>query len=154
MVEQKRACLIYVAATAAAREGVRRALEGQGFNVCEVEATEEEAAEAQAGEQDLPRELKECIEASDTCVFLLPPDATDDGLLPAGAGAAEGAGKSVIGVVCGVRNELPQIFEDIAQAVVLEGSSRLCDVILGQEIFEDATGTPRPPREIDHIRCQ
>jgi hypothetical protein len=154
MTEQRKACLVYVAATADRRANVRSALEARGYKVDEVEVPVPEAAAAQSTEGETPEGLRDCVHTADLCVFLLPEEEADDGLLGAAGGVADGLGKPLLGVFCGERIEAPQVFEDIGGAVVRQDSDRLLDAIDGKEIFENPDGSLRERRKIDHVKCQ
>ena len=152
--KQKRACLVYVAATDGSRAAVRARLERLDYVVCEVKAELADALAAQSGQGELPTELAECISASDLCVFLLPEAGVDDGLLGDAAGLANQLGKPILGVVVGGRTEYPQSFDDHARSMVREDSDRFDDAACGTEIWEQPDRTPVGGRKIRHIRCQ
>jgi hypothetical protein len=154
VADEKRACLIYVTATADDRGPTRASLEGAGYVVCEVRAELDDALLAQAGEGDLPESLSECIAQSDICVFLLPADQGNDGALSGAASLAQRAGKRMVGIVAGARDHYPEALEDCADAMVRQGSEQLSAAIDGREIWERPDGSPAPAREIRHVRCQ
>jgi hypothetical protein len=154
MSDGKRACLIYVTATAALRGSVKARLEARGYNVCEVKAEVDDALAAQGGSADLPAELVECIAQSEMCVFLLPTEAEGDGLIGSAAGMAGGLDKQMVCVVAGNRGEYPTELDDHAQAIVRQDSGRLDDAIGGAEIRELPGYSPSPDRTINHVRCQ
>jgi hypothetical protein len=154
MVVQKRACLVYVASTANQRSLMRQQLEAEGYQVCEVEARLDDALIAKGGSKDLPEAMTKCIEGAKTCVFLLPEDPKQDGLLGAGAGFADQLDKHFVGIVCGKRDYAPKVFEEHADSVVSCDSAHIPEAIHGKEVFEKPDGSPRERRKIDHITCQ
>jgi hypothetical protein len=154
VADKKRACLIYVTATADDCGPVRARLEGAGYVVCEVRAELDDAWVAQAGVGDLPEGLSECIAQSDICVFLLPADQVSDGALSGAASLAQSAGKRMVGVVAGARDRYPEALDDHAGAMLRQGSGQLIAAIEGGEIWEKPGGTEAPVREIRHVRCQ
>lgn len=154
MTDKKRACLIYVAATAGDRCPTRASLEEAGYDVCEVMAELHDALAAQSAVDDLPEALATCIAQSDLCVFLLPADQDHDGLLSEAAALAHRAGKRMVGVVAGARDQYPEPLDDHAGAMVRQGSKQLPAAVVGAEIWEGPGGSPAPVREIKHIRCQ
>lgn len=154
MSDVKRACLVYVAATAAHRGPVKARLETNGYSVCEVEAPLEDALAAREGFADLPADLVDCISNSEVCVFLLPEDSANDGALDDAAGLANRLKKRIVGVVAGARDLYPQSFDDHAKSMVRDDSDRLDDAICGSEVWERPDRSPVGPRTITHIRCQ
>jgi hypothetical protein len=154
VAEVKRACLIYVSATASSRVEVRAELEANGFDVCEVEAKLEDALAAQAANTNLPQQLVDCINSADLCVVLLPESAEADALLGPAAALASEKSKRLIGVVAGSRSDYPEAIDDTGHALVREHSPRLKDAICGAEIWEGPDGAPVPDRKIKHVRCQ
>lgn len=153
-MDTKRACLVYVAATASKREAVRRQLEESGYSICEVKADLEDAIAAQAGEDSLPDALRTCIESSEVAVFLLPEDSASDGLMGQAAGAADSCGKPVIGVIEGSRSIYPEEFQDTAHSMIREGSTTLPAALAGEEIWEKADRTRIVERPFKTVRCQ
>lgn len=154
LITQKRACLIYVEATAARRDKVKSRLIENGYSVCEVKAELDDALAAQAGQPGLPAALSECIAGSELCVFLLPEAQTSDCLLDSAAGLSNQLGKRIVGVVAGAREKYPRSFDDNAAAMVREGSARLDDAICGAEVWERPDRSQVADRPIKHIRCQ
>lgn len=152
--EEKRACLVYVAATEAGRHEVRARLEGSGYTVCEVKVELDVAIAAQAGETALPAALVDCISGSSLCIFLLPEMESDDCILGDAAGLSNQLGKRTIGIVAGARTKYPPTFEDQAESMLRLGSERLADAISGIEIWEKPDRSIVSDRTIDHIRCQ
>lgn len=152
--DQKRACLVYVAETAAGVEAVKTRLEQNGFAVCAVEAKLEDALAAQNGETNLPEALAECIDGSDLCVFLLPESEANDGGLGQACGLASQLGKRIIGIVAGTRENYPEPFEDNAESMIRQESDRLTDAICGTEVWERPDRSPVADRPIKHVRCQ
>lgn len=150
----QQACLVYVAATAEKRDAVRVQLKEAGYTVCEVKADLEEALASQAGQTALSDGLKECIESSDVCVFLLPEDPASDGLMGAAAGAADSCGKPVVGVIEGRRSTYPEEFQDTAHSMVREGSPSFPKAIGGEEIWERADRTRVTERPFKTVKCQ
>lgn len=150
----QQACLVYVAATAEKRDAVRTQLEEAGYAVCEVKADLEEALAGQAGETALSEGLKECIESSDVCVFLLPEDPASDGIMGAAAGAADSCGKPVIGVIAGSRSAYPEEFQDTAHSMVREDSPSFSKAIGGEEIWERPDRTRITERTFKTVKCQ
>jgi hypothetical protein len=154
MPEPKRACLIYVEATANSRAAVRAHLEETGHSVCEVRASLDDALAAEAGMGDLPQTLEECISQASFCVFLLPENEADDELLGAAAGYTSRLGKSFVGVAAGARDEYPESFGDCAEAIVRKDSARLIEAIEGQRIWEQPDSGLLGNREIAHVTCR
>lgn len=153
-MDAKRACLIYVTPTAAQRAGVREQLEQDGFTVCEVKADLEDAIAAQTGSEELPDPLKDCIAGSDVAVFLLPDEASGDGLLTGAAGYADAAGKSIVCIVSGARTAYPEIFQDAADSMLRDGSGSLKEALSGGEIWEGADKAKITKRPMTHVKCQ
>ncbi len=154
MANQKRACLVYVAATRPGVEAMKQELESAGYDVCAVEAVLDEATKAQAGEAGLPYALEECIRSSDLCVFLLPEEASHDGALGGGAGLAGQLGKRLICIVAGDRENYPEEFDDAADSMLRQGSDRLDDALNGNDAWERPDRSPVADRPIKHVRCQ
>lgn len=154
MAMLKRACLVYVTATSGARASARSRLEAEGFEVCEVLADVDAALAAKAGREDLPPELKACIDGAELCVFLLPEDGASDGYLGAGGGYASEIGKPFVAAVVGARETLPAVFDADAAAIVHDCDSRLADAIKGDSSFKKPDGTKTDDRSIRHIKCQ
>lgn len=153
MVEERKACLIYVAATDQVRQKVRTELAEAGYRVCEVRASLPDALAAQAGTEVIPDALADCIEGSNICVFLLPEVSDDDEGIPAGIGLAGQLGKRIVGVVLGARSEYPSGIE-LAKGLVRSSSPNLKQVICGEDMWEDPSGAPIKDRQIKHVRCQ
>jgi hypothetical protein len=152
--EQKRACLVFVAATEGGRDGVRVRLEQAGYVVCEVKADLEDAVAAREGGSNVPAALAECISSSELCIFLLPEEESSDGILGEAAGLANQLEKRFVGVVAGDRVGYPESFDDHAQSMVRQGSTRLDDAICGTEVWERPDRSPVADRPIKHVRCQ
>lgn len=154
MATSKRACLIYVMATAGLRAVARVRLEAEGYEVCEVLADEDAALAAQAGDPKLPDDLKACIESAELCVFLLPADAANDGCLGAGGNFASQLGKPFIAAVDGAREVLPQAFDADAAGVVRDFGEALTDALRGDQKFKDVGGASTREVKIKVIKCQ
>lgn len=154
MVEQKVACLVYVAATANKRQAVVDRLHREGYQVREFKAPLKDALSAKAGRTPIPAALAQCIADADLCVFLLPEAEQDDCILGAAVELAGGSGKRVIGVVSGDRHQYPEGFEDIAESMLRHGSDRLEAAIRGDKIWERPDRSPVEDRKITHQRCQ
>lgn len=154
MEQAKRACLIYVSATAGTVPAARVRLEAEGYAVCEVLADLDTAAAAAAQDGSaLPSPLKDCIETANLCIFLLPEDAASDGLMVAGGGLASELGKPFIGVIEGGRDALPDPFEQDAAGIVHDCDESLSEAIKGDRSFRNPDGTVRE-RGIRHLKCQ
>lgn len=154
MEQTKRACLIYVSATAGMVPAARARLEAEGYGVCEVLADLDTAAAAAAQDGSvLPSPLKDCIDTADLCVFLLPEDAASDGLMVAGGGLASELGKPFIGVIDGGRDALPDPFEQDSAGIVYDCDESLSEAIKGDRSFRNPDGTVRE-RGIRHLKCQ
>lgn len=154
METTKRACLIYVSATASKVPVTQARLEAEGYKVCKVLADLEVAiaAEAQVG-GSVPPALKDCIETADLCVFLLPDDSAADGCMGAGGGLASELGKPFIAVVDGAREILPDPFEKDAAGIGHDCDEGLGNAIRGDRSFRNPDGTVRK-RNISHLKCQ
>ena len=127
MEPTKRACLVYVTATTGMVSAARARLEAEGYGVCEVLADLDTATAATAQDGSaLPIALKDCIEAADLCVFLLPEDG---------------------------RNVLPEPFEKDAAGIVHDCDEALSEAIRGDRSFKNPDGTARE-RGIRHLKCQ
>lgn len=154
MEQTKRACLIYVSATARMVPAARARLEAEGYAVCEVIADLDTAAAAATQDGSvLPSPLKDCIDNADLCAFLLPEDAASDGLMVAGGGLASELGKPFIGVIEGGRDALPDPFEQDAAGIVHDCDESLSKAIKGDRSFRNPDGTVRE-RGIRHLKCQ
>jgi hypothetical protein len=154
MADKKRACIVYVSATARLRATVRDKLEKEGYAVHEVKADLDDALAAQAGGVDLPPKLKDCIENSDLCVFLLPEAEENDGCIGAAADFASKLEKRLVGVVAGAREKFPASLDDHADAMVRDTSERIGEAINGKEVWEKPDRSLVTDRPIKHIRCQ
>lgn len=154
MAEAKRACLVYTAATAGERDAVRKRLEDQGYDVCEVEAQLADAVAAQAGEADLPSELRACIDGAEVCIFLIPEDASAMGDLGGGIGAGNASGKRVVAVLVGQPQNLPQKVDDLADAVVRVDSDNLIPAVEGEKVWEAPGKEGGEPRKTKRVKCQ
>jgi hypothetical protein len=152
--EEKRACLIYVTATEGNRDSVRARLEQGGYRVCEVKAELDDALAAKEGSRDLPVALTECITTSHVCVFLLPEETMNDGMIGDAADLANRLEKRIIGVIAGARVVYPESLDDHAHSMVRENSGRLDDAICGTEVWERPNRLPVADRPIEHVRCQ
>ena len=152
--DKKRACVIYVPATAGMRAAARKDLEGAGYDVCEVLVSIDTAIAAKAGDGLLSEELATCVSGSDLCLFLLPEETSDDAGLEGAAGAADAAEKRIIGVFAGGRAVFPQVFDDNAELMVRNESPRLAEAIRGAPAWERPDGGRIPEREIKRVRCQ
>ena len=148
----KRACIVYVKATAQRVALVRERLEANGYETHAIEASLQDATAAQAG--TVPHELECCLSQAELCVFLLPevPE-EDEGLLGAGA-LADRLGKRVIAVISGNRTVYPPPFEDHASSIVRTEDDALDRAICGTEVWQQPDGTPAPARRISHVKCQ
>jgi len=154
MEPTKRACLIYVSATARMVPAARARIEAEGYEVCEVLADLATATTAAAQDGSaLPPALKDCIETADLCVFLLPEDAVGDGCMASGGGLASELGKPFIGVIEGDRDVLPEPFEKDAAGIVHDCDDALSKAIKGDRSFKNPDGTARE-RSIRHLKCQ
>jgi hypothetical protein len=152
--KDRRACLLYVAATANVREAARVKLEQEGYTVCEVRAELEVARAAEAGDVDLPAEVTDCMTGADLCVFLIPEYEVGDGLLVGCGGLAVELGKRFIVVAAGARETFPQVVDDGASAIVRDCDEGLIGAIRGDRVFVKPDGSRSPDRPIDHVRCQ
>jgi hypothetical protein len=150
----KRACLIYVSATAGMVSPARARLEAEGYAVCEVLADIDTATAASVNDIDaLPSAVRECVETADLCVFLLPQDVANDGGIPAGGSLASTLGKPFIGIVQGEREAAPDPFEQDAAGIVHDCDETLAKAIRGDRSFRNPDGTVRE-RSIRHLKCQ
>ncbi|WP_157073603.1 hypothetical protein [Sphingomonas soli] len=154
MSDEKRACLVYIAATATSVDSVRSRLEGEGYAICVIEAQPDDAVAAQSGERDLPPELLQCIENSDICVFLIPEEPGASGDLCAGIGVANSEGKRTIAVLCGDPKQIPEGVDDLADAVVKIDSDRLIPAVEGEDVWESPSAKPDEPRKTNRVKCQ
>lgn len=148
----QKALIIYVEATASKRDAIADRLRAKGFTVEDVLVSDDDAAAIQAG--DLPSDLKAMIECADLCVFLLPAEGASDGGLIGAAMQASDLNKPMVAIVHGDREQLPDIFEDCAAAVIREDSGQLNRVLAGEEVWETREARPRPDRVINHVKCQ
>jgi len=62
--------------------------------------------------------------------------------------------KPMVAIVHGDREQLPDIFEDCAAAVIREDSGQLNRVLAGEEVWETLEARPRSDRVINHVKCQ
>lgn len=153
-IEEKRACLVYVAATAQMRAATRREMEDAGYTVCEVEVALPVAIAAQTDENPLPQPLADCIDNSELCVFLIPDTTEQDAGVGRAAEAADAGNKRIIGVVMGLRAEYPLVFDENAESMVRSESPRIGAAINGTPTWEHPNGSRLPEREIVRVRCQ
>jgi hypothetical protein len=154
VVDQKLACLIYVAATADRRQAVAEKLRQSGYQVREFKAPLNDALAARAGLPGIPATLAQCIADADLCVFLLPEAAENDGTLNSLAEFANQSGKRVVGIAAGARHQYPECFEDNAASMLRENSARLSEAIRGANIWERPDRSLVDDRIIEHQRCQ
>lgn len=153
MFQQKRACLIYVDATADRRAHVRARLEQADYVVCEVRASLKDAKAAKAGAVCLPPEVQQCISDAEFCLILLPEDETDDGLIAGAAGFASQLGKPFITVVAGTREKFPDTIGDCSRAILRESSSRLANALASERVWERADQSRFRGRRIKNVTC-
>lgn len=146
------ACIVYVEATASKRGQVADKLRSRGYKVVEVLIDSSHATAIQEG--NIPADIKALIDHADLCVFLLPTDGAGDGGLVGVAAQVDGLNKPIIAILDGDRDDVPEIFEDCAAAVLREGSEQLDRVLSGKEVWETREGKPRPDRVIHHVKCQ
>ena len=134
------------------RAEARARLEASGYLVTEVEADPSEASNVT--EDGVPTALAECLESSELCVFLLPDDQDDDGLIGASAATSGAQDKPIICIVSGDRTEYPQGIEDHADSVIRECNESFDEAIGGKHVWQAPDGSPVPPRKIKHVICQ
>lgn len=152
MTHAPKALIIYVEATASTRTAIADRLRVKGFTVGEVLVTDDDAETLRSG--DGHPDLRVMIEDADLCIFLLPEDGVGDSGLAGAAAEASGCNKAMIAILSGDRENLPEIFEDCAAAVIRETSDQLDRVLAGEEVWETREAKPRPDRIITHVKCQ
>lgn len=149
-MSSKKACIVYTKGLESKARAVSQELNQKGFNVCMAEAEQDEVEAAQAGES-VPEHIQACIDNSVICVFLIPEQGY--GCLQGAAGYAAAAGKLIVAIAENVAS-LPQVFDDHATSVLTIDSSRLSEVIQGEQVWERADGSPSPERKIKRVKCQ
>lgn len=152
MTPAQKALIIYVEATASARAAIVDRLRAKGFTVQEVLVTDADAEALRPGEGH--PDLRAMIEDADLCIFLLPEDGVGDGGLAGAATEVSGFNKPLVAILQGDREDLPDVFEDCAAAVIRETSDQLDRVLAGEEVWETRNAKPRPDRTITHVKCQ
>jgi len=150
----RKACVIYVTATADQFGPTKSLLEKEGYEVCGHQTNARDAKAAKKGGTDLPKDLVNCIVSADLCVFLLPDTIDSDGFLAGAADLAVKKEKRTVGIVSGDRSAYPDPLEDFANSMVRTGSVRLPDAVRGKEIWESPDGSLVKERKIKNIRCQ
>lgn len=153
-METKKACLVFVTATADQRAAVRSQLETDGLTVCEVRADLEDAIAGQSGSDVLPQGLEACMADAEVCVFLLPDQPEEDGMLAGAAAGADASGKTLVCVVTGARTVYPEIFQDAAESLLRDGSSSLSEAVSGGSVWEGADKSRVTKRKMTHVKCQ
>lgn len=148
-MSKEKACVVFTTGMDAEAKSVSDQLATEGFDVCTAEVDQNVVEAAQAG--TVPDEIKSCIDNAVICIFLIPEEGHE-----CLTGAAEHAGASGNRIVAVAQNveTLPQIFDDLASAVLNVDSPRLGDVIQGQQVWERADGSFSPKRKIKRIECQ
>ncbi|MFC5343566.1 hypothetical protein ACETK8_10040 [Brevundimonas staleyi] len=152
MSDHRKACIIYVPATAGSVAKVRAEMEEGGFSVCEADAAE--AAEGLLPQGELPQALVDCMDGTELCIFLLPAVPVDDGLIDACAAVAGGADIRMIGAYAGARDAFPEALDEQAESIVRVDGPNLAEAISGSPIWEKPDGQRAPDREISRVRCQ
>lgn len=151
-METLKACVVCAASMQSHLPVIQKQLQDDGFTSCIVITTISVAVAARDGESDVPKEILDCINGADLCIFLIPEDCSSEPGVLGGAGVAVSAGKRILVVREGAK--LPSVFEEHASAVLAVRSTHLASAIRGQSIWEGPDGAPMPPRKIDRIKCQ
>lgn len=146
-----KACVVFTVGLDRKVPSISEKLANEGYDVCTASAEQEVVEAAKAGSLDIPDAVKNCIDNAAICVFLIPQE-NSEGLSNA-AGYAGRTGKKIVAVLENL-NTLPQIFDDLASAVVGLGSSQLTKAIQGEQIWESPAGSSDGPRNIRRVRCQ
>ena len=144
------ACIVFTTGLESKAQAVSQQLNQQGFNVCMTEADQEEVEAAQAAEL-VSEEIQSCIDNAVISIFLIPEEGHE--CLQGAAEYAAASGTTIVAIAEDVES-LPQVFDDHAHSVLTINSSRLDDVIHGEQVWERADGSPREERKIDRIKCQ
>lgn len=151
MSTQKKACVVYTEGLKGAVPVVTEELIKKGFDVCVSAADLEVAEAAQAGHlEEVNREVRECIANAEICIFLIPQKAPE--CITGAAECARASGGKIIAVVEDVKS-IPQIFDEIATAIVCVGSPQLPEALDGEEVWEAPKESPEG-RKITRIKCQ
>lgn len=150
----KKACLVYVSASEAARKAAVEQLHAKGYEVCEVLADTDDVQKMQADAGELPPDLLACLDRSEICVILLPEDPDADGIIAAAASGADAQRLRMVCVVAGDRASYPESIDDHAKSVVRVGSPKLAPAIDGEECWEEPGGGPRIERKFKTVKCQ
>jgi len=151
MSAQKKACVVYTEGLKEAVPIVTEELQKKGFDVCVSAADLEIAEAAQAGNlEEVSVEVKECIANAEICIFLIPQKAPKS--ITAAAECARASGGKIVAVVEDIKS-IPQIFDELATAVVCVGSPQLPDALGGEEVWEAPMESPEG-RKITRIKCQ
>lgn len=152
MIDRPKACIVYVPETAATVATVRAELETQGFTVCDAEAVGDLAGTLQ--EEQLPQPVVDCMKGAELCVFLLPENVADDGLIGLSAAMVGSAEIRTIGVYAGGRTSFPEALDERAESIIRVEGPNLPEAISGVPIWEKPDGQRVAEREIIRVRCQ
>ncbi|MCZ8408436.1 hypothetical protein SB816_04460 [Achromobacter sp. SIMBA_011] len=151
MATQRKACVVYTEGLKGAVPTVTEELQKKGFDVCLSAADLEIAEAAQAGHlENVNAEVKECIANAEICIFLIPQKAPES--ITGAAECARASGGKIIAVVEDVKS-IPQIFDELATALVCVGSPQLPEALGGEEIWEAPKQSPEG-RKIARVKCQ
>ncbi|WP_368934499.1 hypothetical protein [Alcaligenes faecalis] len=151
MSAQKKACVVYTEELKEEVPTITEELQKKGFDVCVSDADLEIAKAAQAGNLgDVNAEVKECIANAEICIFLIP-EKTPKSITGA-AECARVSGGKIIAVVEDIKS-IPQIFDELATAVVCVDSPQLPEALGGEEVWEVPMASPEG-RKITRIKCQ
>lgn len=151
---EKKACVLYGSGQENAAEAAAERLRNDGYGVCTVEITAEEAHAVRAGDlTSVPSAAAECIEGSEVCLILI---GEGNGVADLGplAGLASDAGARVV-TVGGSPEDLPTELDDVIDGHVPSiDSPRFDDVVCGvpERVRPDNT-TPTGRKE-DRVKCQ
>lgn len=149
MNETKKACVVFVAGLEDKASIIAAKLDGDGFEVCLHQASEEEARAARGGARNIDAELTECLKGADLCVFLIDQENQYDGL---GSVAYEGGAK-VIGVLVGLGAIASGLIDDVGEAVVPIDSKNLDKALQEGGVWEGLDGKPIKPRKVPRQKC-
>lgn len=154
MSEQFNSCLIYVEKTSDLRAEARFQLLDAGFAVQELDASLSNPQLSVTTLGILPPAFLECVLGAELLVFLLPEHEGDDGRMDDLARFASSAGKRMVGIARGDRSKYPEYLDDLASAILREGSDQVQGAICGAEIWEPPPHVQAADRPIKHIICQ
>jgi len=130
-------------------------LSSRGFDIRDSSINKDRPNRAKSEEYIKGEILAPRIRWAGTMVVLISPDTKDSRYVEWEIDYAQKLGKRIVGVFTrGSENcDMPEGLEDVADSIVSWDGDRVLDAIQGDEVWQDSTGTPRAPRDIDRHGC-